>query len=239
MDWLSFATSRSNSSSPACSKGSLPLGSITLTAKLFEQLLGFGALHAGIIVDNIRIEWGREGLIDPQWEDLDHINEDFVADIHLHGELARETAAYDKKISLADRERRVKDKTNLIIESAQQKRELITNLIEVIVKYNRTKSYSLSKCNCQHFGNEALKALGIKKMPIFGGQLNDYLQKLKNYQIYIPDQFKDHATLDAHVKQKLRADTLSQEDMVYLLNVYYRHYTNSMVEADGDEEWEW
>ena len=33
------------------------------------MLLEFGALHAGLMVGNIRVEWGADSLIDLQWED--------------------------------------------------------------------------------------------------------------------------------------------------------------------------
>lgn len=214
------------------------LPATSITAKISEVLLDFGALHAGLLVGNIRVEWGTDSLIDPQWEDEEYIEEDFVAHIHHQGDWALTASEFDKKISLADRERRVNDKIDLILESAEQKRQLIINLVELIVQYNRTKHYCLRKCNCQHFVTDAMRALGIKKLPEFSGQLNDYLQKLKSYVVDIPEEFNNHATLDAHVKQRLEADTLTQHDMEYLLLLYYRlHMDSAHAEhADADND---
>ena len=210
---------------------------VSITGKLSEMLLEFGALHAGLMVGNIRVEWGADSLINPQWEDPQFVEEDFVAHIHQGGKWAHAASSYNRKVSLADRERRVEDKIELLLESAQKKQQLIVNLVEVIVQYNRTKEYSVLKCNCQHFVADALRALGIESIPKFSGPLNEYLQKLKQYQVDIPEKFTDHATLDAYVKPKLRGDTLSQHDMEYLLIHYYRLHLNSLPEDDDIDEW--
>ena len=208
----------------------------SVTSKLFQFLFKFGALHAGLVVGNIRIEWGRESLIDPQWE-ADYVEEDFVAHVHLQSEWAYSASVYGKKFSLADRERSVKDKIDLIIESAKEKQQLITNLVDVIVKYNRAKHYNLFTCNCQHFVVDAMSALGIKETPKFSGQLNDYLCNLKMYKLDIPEEFTNHVALDAYVAQKLKTDLLTQHDMEYLLVHYCRLHVNSMPD-DADEEWQ-
>ena len=205
----------------------------SITGRLSEVMLEFGALHAGLMVGDIRVEWGAEGLIDPQWEDPQFVEEDFIAHVHPGGEWALAAASYDKKFSLADRERRIEDKIELIMDTAEEKRQLIMNLVDVIVSYNCTKQYSVMKCNCQHFVSEAMHALGIKSTPKFSGPLNDYLQQLKSYRLDIPEEFIDHASLDAYVKPKLQADTLSQHDMEYLLLHYYRLHLDSLPE-DGD-----
>ena len=209
----------------------------SITGRLSEVMVEFGALHAGLMVGDIRVEWGAEGLIDPQWEDPCFVEEDFIAHVHQQGEWALTAASYDKKFSLADRERRIEDKIELIMDTAEEKRQLIMNLVDVIVRYNCTKQYCVMNSNCQHFVSEAMHALGIKSTPKFSGLLNDYLQKLKCYQIDIPEEFSDHVTLDAYVKPKLEADTLSQHDMEYLLLHYYRLHLDSLPK-DGDiDDW--
>lgn len=105
------------------------------------------------------------------------------------------------------------------------------------MRYNCTKQYSVMNCKCQHFVADALHALGIESIPKFSGPLNQYLQKLKQYQVDIPEEFNDHAALDAYVKPKLRDDTLRQHDMEYLLH-YYRLHLNSLSEDDDIDEWE-
>jgi hypothetical protein len=216
----------------------LPSAAVSITSKLSGMLLEFGALHAGLMVGDVRVEWGNDNLIDPQWEDPHFVEEDFVAHVHHDGKWALAASSYNKKISLADRERRVQDKIELLLESAEEKRKLIMNLMEVIVRYNCTKRYSVVNCNCQHFVTDALRALGIDSIPTFSGPLNEYLQNLKRYQVGIPDEFSDHAALDAYVQPKLAADTLTQHHMEFLLLHYYRLHINSLPE-DGDiDEWE-
>lgn len=215
----------------------LPEVAASITSKLSEVLLEFGALHAGLIVGNIRVEWGSDGLIDPQWEDPLLVEEDFVAHIHPQGEWAHAASSYNNKFSLADRERRVEDKIKLITNSAEEKRRLIMNLVDLIVHYNSTKEYSVMNCNCQHFVHEAMHALGIKSIPKFCGPLNDYLQKLKRYEIDIPAEFSNHDAIDSYVQPRLQADTLTQHDMEYLLLHYYRLHLNSISEDEDIEKW--
>ena len=216
----------------------LTSATVSITSKLSGVLLEFGALHAGLIVGDIRVEWGTDSLIDPCWENLDLVEEDFVAHVHHDGKWALAASNYNKRISLADRERRVQDKIELLLESAEEKRKLLMNLVEVIVRYNCTKRYSVVNCNCQHFVTDALHALGIDSIPIFSGPLNEYLQNLMRYQVGIPDEFNDHAALDAYVQPKLAADTLTQHHMEYLLLHYYRLHINSLPEDDDIDEWE-
>ena len=209
----------------------------SIARKLSEMLWEFGALHAGLMVGNIRVEWGTGSLVDPQWEDPQLVEEDFVAHIHPQGEWALTASSFDKKFSLADRERRIEDKVELIVKSAEEKRQLIMNLVDVIVRYNCTKKYSVTSCHCQHFVTDAMHALGIKSIPRFSGPLNDYLQQLKRGKIDIPEEFSDHTSLDAYVKAKLNANTLTQHDMEYLLLHYYRLHLNCLPEDAGIEEW--
>lgn len=211
---------------------------VSITSKLSEMLLEFGALHAGLMVGDIRVEWGADSLVDPQWEDPQFAEEDFVAHIHQDGKWALAASSYNRKVSLADREQKIQDKIELLLESAEEKRKLIVNLVEVILQYNCTKQYSVVNCNCQHFVADALHALGIDSIPTFSGPLNEYLQNLKRYQMNIPDEFNDHAALDAYVQPKLKANTLSQHDMEYLLLHYYRLHANSLPEDEDIEEWE-
>ena len=210
----------------------------SITCKLSEFFFAFGALHAGLIVGDVRVEWGKDSLVDPQWEDPALMEEDFVAHIHPQGDWALTVAKDNKKFSLANRERRIEDKIALVLKSAQEKHQLISNLVEVVVKYNRGKHYNLTSCNCQHFVVDAMKALGINDMPVFSGQLNEYLQKLKKKnKVDIPRGFDDHATIDAYVKEKLPTNTLTQHDMEYLLLHYHRIHINSIPD-DADDEWE-
>ena len=208
-----------------------------VSSKLYEMFFSFGILHAGLLVGDVRVEWGKESLVVPQWEDPALIDEDFSANVHQQGNYALSVARLNKKFSLADRERRVEDMIGLVLESTKEKRQLIMNLVDVIAKYNRTKRYNLLTCNCQHFVIEAMKALGIEEPPKFSGKLSNYLQQLRDFKVHIPDEFDSHDSLDDYVKQKLPTNTLTQHDMEYLLLHYHRIHVNSIPD-DAVDEWE-
>ena len=87
---------------------------VSITSKLSRVLWEFGALHAGLIVGDIRVEWGTDSLINPRWEDRDLVEEDFVAHVHHDGKWALAASSYNRKVSLADREHRVQDKIELL-----------------------------------------------------------------------------------------------------------------------------
>ena len=211
----------------------------SIAGKVSKFFLEYGALHAGLVVGNIRIEWGQESIVEAQPED-DIPGDDFIGTVDDKGELGQGAAEIYRKFSLANRERRTDDKIKLIINTAEKKKEVLSNLVQVIISYNRDRKYDLFSCNCQHFVRDALAALGIKEPPRFSGQLRDYLEHLKEGRIEVPRDFQDHATLDTYVEQQLHTapGALNQHDMEYLLLHYYRLHLNSMPEDDDIDEWE-
>ena len=217
-------------------KQPLPYSMVGMISNVF---LEYGALHAGLVVGNVRIEWGQEGIVDAQPEDI--IPEDeFIGGLHPgQGRLAQVAVEVNHQFSLADRERRIDDKIQLIISTAEEKKEVLGNLVRVISTYNLEKRYDLFNCNCQHFVRDALAALGIKETPRFSGQLNTPLQHLKQGRLEIPENFQNHDSLDAYVEEKLHAapGALNQHDMEYLLLHYYRLHLNSMPK-DASDKWQ-
>ena len=211
----------------------------SIAGKVSNFFLEYGALHAGLVVGNIRIEWGQESIVEALPED-DIPSDDFVATVQNKGELGQGAAETCKKFSLANRERCTDEKIKLIINTAEKKKEVLSNLVQVITNYNLKRKYDLFSCNCQHFVRDALAALGINEPPRFSGQLRDYLEHLKQGKMEVPEDFQNHATLDAYVKQQLQAapGALNQHDMEYLLLHYYRLHLNSMPENDDIDEWE-
>ena len=223
------------------SRLSQPIPLYTVAGTISKFFLEYGALHAGLIVGNIRIEWGQESIVEALPED-DIPSDDFVGTVDVRqGHLARVANHVQKNFSLAHQQRRIDDKVKLIIDTAEKKKEVIGNLVRVITCYNLEKKYDLFTCNCQHFVRDALAALGIKEPPRFSGQLKHYLERLKQGKVEVPEDFKNHDTLDAYVEQQLQAEpgTLNQHDMEYLLLHYYRIHLNSMPDDGADnEEWQ-
>ena len=215
-----------------------PIPLYSIAGKISKFFLEYGAFHAGLVVGNIRIEWGPEDIVEALPES-DIPSDDFVGTIDgKQGYLADAAIEIHQKFSLADRLQSTEDKIKLIIDTAEKKKEVLSNLVRVIVHYNLEKTYDLFACNCQHFVRDALAALGIREPPRFSGQLNNYLERLKQGKVECPEDFKNHSTLDAYVEQQLQAEsgTLSQHDMEYLLLHYYRIHLNSMPE-DATDEW--
>ena len=211
----------------------------SVAGRIFNFFLEYGALHAGLVVGNVRIEWGQEGIVDPQHED-DIPEDEFIGSIHpSQGHLAQVAVEINHQFSLADREQRIDDKIQLIINTAKKKKEVLGSLVRVITSYNLERKYDLFSCNCQHFVRDALAALGINEPPRFSGQLRDYLEHLKRGRIEVPENFQNHATLDAYVEQQLRAapGALDQHDMEYLLLHYYRLHMISMP-MDASDKWQ-
>ena len=213
----------------------------SIAGKVISKFLfDYGALHAGLTVGNIRIEWGQEGIVEALPED-DVPEVEFVGSVDSRqGHMAQLAAETRRLYSLADREQRIDDKIKLIINTAEKKKEVLSNLVRVIIHYNLKRRYDLLTCNCQHFVRDALAALGIKEPPRFSGQLNDYLEHLKQGKVKVPEDFKNHATLDAYVERQLQAEpgTLNQHDMEYLLLHYYRIHLNSMPRGDDADKWQ-
>ena len=210
----------------------------SIAGKISQVFMEYGALHAGLVVGNVRIEWGQEGIVDALPE-VDVPDDDFVGSVDgRQGHLAHAAADIHPRFSLADRERRTDDKIKLIINSAERKEQVLRDLVTVIVRYNREKSYDLFTCNCQHFVREALLALGITDPPRFSGQLKEHLEHLKRGKFEVPEDLMDHDGLDAYVERQLQAEpgTLSQHDMEYLLLHYYRLHLATMP-RDCDETW--
>ena len=214
-----------------------PIPLYSIAGKISNFFLEYGALHAGLVVGNIRIEWGQEGVVEALPEDPVP-EDDFIGSVDARqGHLAHVAVEINRQFSLADRERCIDDKIKLIIDTAEKKEAVLGNLVRVITRYNLEKRYDLFNCNCQHFVRDALAALGIRETPRFSGQLNDYLQHLKQGRIEVPEHFRDHATLDSYVEQQLQAEPgiLDQHDMEYLLLHYYRLHLTSMPENATDE----
>lgn len=210
----------------------------SVASKISNFFLEYGALHAGLVVGNVRIEWGQEGIVDPQPEDIIP-DDEFIGSLHPNqGHLGQVAAEINRQFSLADHEQRIDDKIKLIISTAEEKKEILCNLVRVITTYNLEKKYDVFKCNCQHFVQDALAALGIKETPRFSGQLNAHLQRLKQGKMEIPENFKNHDTLDAYVERQLQVapGALSQHDMEYLLLHYYRLHMTSMP-RDANDDW--
>ena len=196
----------------------------------------YGPLHAGLVVGNIMIEWDDSNLVLPLPEPEIREHE-FEAYIEEHGSFRRQTSQRVRDMSLANRRNMdTATKLQIIHKTREEKEKLLDCLTDVIVRYNKTKKYSVFKCNCQHFVTECLEALHIQDAPQFKGNLGQYFDTLKRGKVGRM-QFDTHAQLDEYVKMNLR--TLDKNDKEYLLCLYFQFHTAALGQLTPEEQDAW
>ena len=212
---------------------------IPTVAKPFTTLLRleYGPLHAGLVVGDICIDWNTSGLVVPL--PAPDMAGDFQAHVDGDRSLEEHAGKHVKDMSLANRRNLdIPHKLDIIYKSREEKEKLINNLVDVIVKYNKTKKYSLFFCNCQHFVKDAMSALHIRNTPQFGGNLGEYLEGLKQGKL-AGLQFNSHIELDIHVKDKLKNNALDVREKEYLLCVYFQFHSIEIEDLDPDQQDKW
>lgn len=206
-------------------------------AHTWSSLFGFqfGPLHAALQVGEVLIEWGRESLIVPKFEPI-LPGREIQFNVHGQGEWREAVGQFVLEMSMADYapQRRTEQKVDALCRSVAEKAQLIANLVEVIVTYNREYKYDLFNRNCQHFVRDAMAALGIKGAPQLSGKLSEYYERLKDGKTKMLE-FQEHENVDKYVMDNF--DQLSQHDMEFLLCQYFQHHYNEMSKAADIEEW--
>lgn len=206
-------------------------------AHTWSSLFGFeyGPLHAALQVGEVLIEWSRESLVIPKFEPI-LPGREIQFNVHGEGEWREAVGQFVLEMSMADHspQRRTEKKVDALCRSVAEKAQLIANLAEVIVTYNRDYKYDLFNRNCQHFVQDAMAALGIKEAPQPSGKLSEYYKRLKDGKTKMPE-FKEHESVDKYVTENF--DQLSQQDMEFLLCQYFRHHYSEMSRAIDIEEW--
>ena len=204
-------------------------------AHSFAALLKFeyGPLHSAVIVGNVLIEWGREGIVEPR--PCDHMVSEFQANCASLGEWSGRVKDIQTEMSLANRQRNTEKKVDILCKSLEEKGKMIDKLVDVIIDYNRNKQYSVFKCNCQDFVRDALAALGIKKPVEFSGKLQKRFMELKKGKIKVEAQLETHENLDAYVERE--KDELSRHDLEYLQCLYFNFHLPAIEKSYNPEAW--
>lgn len=206
-------------------------------AHTWSSLFGFeyGPLHAALQVGEVLIEWSRESLVIPKYEPI-LPGRELQFNVHGEGEWRDTVGQFVLEMSMADHapRRRTEKKVDTLCRSVAEKAQLIANLVDVIVTYNRDYKYDLFNHNCQHFVRDAMAALGIKEAPQLSGKLSEYYKRLKDGKTKMPE-FQEHESVDKYVTDNF--DKLSQHDMEFLLCQYFRHHYSEMSQAVDIEEW--
>lgn len=206
-------------------------------AHTWSSLFGFefGPLHTALQVGEVLIEWSRESLVIPKYEPI-LPGREIQFNVHGQGEWREAVGQFVLEMSMADHapQRRTEQKVDALCRSAAEKAQLIANLVDVIVTYNRDYKYDLFNRNCQHFVRDAMTALGIKEAPQLSGKLSEYYKRLKDGKTKMPE-FQEHESVDKYVTDNF--DHLSQHDMEFLLCQYFQHHYTEMSKAVDIEEW--
>ena len=205
-------------------------------ANTLSQLLQceYGPLHSTLQVGEITIEWGREELVIPDM--LPRLPGDLETQATEQSIWHNKTKKFVRELDDAGKRRSHEERFDVMFSSMSEKVQLIERLVDVIITYNCEKSYSIFKCNCQHFTRDALNALGYKDSIKFSGKMSDFFEQLKNGKLTVPKEYSTHEQLDDYVMRNL--DRLTVADMEYLLCQYFKHHLPSMEEIGDDlDDW--
>ena len=195
--------------------------------------LEFGPLHAGLLVGDVIVEWDDNSLVVPTLGAPDVDVCTYVSD----GDLVDFTGEAVGRMSLAHRQNLdVPEKLEIIYQSRAEKERLIDRLVEVIVQYNLKKQYSMFRCNCQDFVRDALKALGVHKVPGLGGNLKAYVETLQGGK---PKQlkFETHSELDEYVNRN--REDLDTHEKEYCILMYFEFHSKATVDFTPEELERW
>lgn len=197
--------------------------------------LEFGPLHAALIIDDVMLEWDDSGLIMPC-----QVEEEWVFQTRLQGKFNNFVQAMKPKMRDSARRMDLKKQIEQVFEVTQEKQQAINQLIRVIIHYNTHLEYNVLTRNCQHFVIDAMKALGIDKVPQFTGVFQDYFQALKSGKsTNVLEKFETHAELDEHVNTIIKPG-LTQHDLEYLLCQYFMLHVGSCKRtSSGEQAPEW
>lgn len=202
-------------------------------AKMLQ--LEFGPLHAALIIDDVILEWDDSGLILPS-----QVDEEWILQTRLQGTFNRFALAMKSEMRDSARRMDLKKQIEQVFEVTKEKQQAINQLIEVVIHYNTHYEYNVLTRNCQHFVVDAMKALGINKVPQFTGVFQEYFRELKSGKSTdILEKFETHAELDEHVNTIIKPG-LTQHDLEYLLCQYFMFHVSSCKRAlHGGKDPEW
>ena len=200
----------------------------TFASKLEMQ---FGPLHAALQVGNVILEWNDSHLVSPylcDYEDEFHV---MKVDMQPHSEWVDYTTRNTPKMKEAAKKLNFSEQIDQIYMVTSKKKEMVDDLIDVIVTYNQHYYYNLFDRNCQHFVIDALEALQVKNPTSFTGGLRDYFKALVEGRTpSIPVRFKTHQDLDAYVtriKREGHTKDMPQHDLEFILTLYFRFHLES------------
>lgn len=196
--------------------------------------LEFGPLHAALVIDDVLVEWDDASLIMPSTEE-----KEWVFQTRLQGRYDEVAHAMKPEMKESARRMDLKKQIEQVFEVTKEKQQAIDQLVQVIIHYNKSYEYNVLTKNCQHFVVDAMKALGVNKVPMFTGVFQEYFTELKRGKSKdILEQFDSHAALDEHVNTIIRPG-LSQHDLEYILCQYFKFHLSSRRNSPNAQDPDW
>lgn len=192
----------------------------------------YGPLHSIVQVGEVTLEWGNQELVIPTMAPI--LPGDLETRAPGQSGWYKKTKRLTRDLDAAQRKGDHVEKFEVVFKSMSEKVKIIDELVKVIIFYNCKKTYSIFKCNCQHFTRDALSVLEYRDPIQFSGKMDDYFKQLKTGKV--PKEYSTHENLDDYVKENL--DHLSIPDMEYLICQYFKHHLPSMEREDKDlDDW--
>ena len=180
--------------------------------------LQYGAHHAALMVGDVTIEWADSSLVIPS--NHQHAKSIFRADMQRHSKWVEFVS--QRRMETARGDMSYGEQIDLMVDLTTEKKRLIDDLIDLIVRYNKLYYYHPLTRNCQDFVIDAMKALRILNPVDFSGKLGGYFQNLKKGQrsgLLSDSDFTTHQELDSYVVENF--DKLKQDDLEYFLCHYF------------------
>ena len=198
-------------------------------------------LKAALQVGNYYFEWNKTSLIIPKMVNKLTSKQpvlkvgvsqegawcSYVTDLKPHIDQALAELDYDSLIQLK-------------YQLAERKDELLSALIDVVVRYNRLYSYNKGKCSNLHFLRDAQLALGIVEPAKISGNLSDHFKKTqqewkkRNQQ----KQIGSHGELDQYVEDTRKMEDLNQEILDCFITRYFKFHVSGWEKDTECETWD-
>ena len=180
--------------------------------KLFE----YGALHASICVEDVWLEWGRESLVIPRWDD-GFITKDtkLVAEVSTSDSSLAATA----EKTFSDLESNPDDTFPVHFKTMVEKSRLIDEVVKVIAIYNTKCYYHILHRNCQNFVRDIKEALDLKSSKFADPAADKFMKELESTRGKLPQCFIIHADLDKVVLHQ-DLDKMDKDNLQFLLWQY-------------------
>ncbi len=190
----------------------------------------YGPLHAALMVGDVILEWNSSSLVVPQRRGA--FKPVFRVGLQQHHNYWLDVVTKrrsEMSAHTSDGVVHYGEQIGCLIDIHTERKKLVDELIRMVVKYNKFYHYHLFARNCQHFVNDAMKALGITANPTFTGEMREYYERLrKSLSKGTPSEFETHVDLDRYVIENLT--TLSHEQLQFMYCQYLNFHTMAGME---------